>query len=72
MMADVNYDKATASAPWFSVGPDAQGSGQSLTSQRTALNEQTSGVAADLSSQNGDVATGLDSIITAINAKPSA
>lgn len=63
---------ATPSAPWFSVAQSPQNSGQSLTSQRTALNEQTTGVANDLGGQNDDVVTALGTITTALNAKPAA
>ncbi len=63
---------ATASTPWFAVTPGAEGTGQSITSQRTALNEQTTGVANDLGGQNDDFVTALDAITTALDAKPSA
>lgn len=71
-MADTDYSTATASTPFFAVTPSAQGTGQSLTTQRTALNEQVNGIAADLAGQNADIITGLDAIIAAINAKPAA
>ncbi len=69
-MADDNT--RTSSTPWFAVAPGAEGTGQSITAQRTALNEQTTGVANDLGGQNDDMTTALDAIIAAIAAKPSA
>jgi hypothetical protein len=63
---------ATQSTPWFAVTPGAEGTGQSITSQRTALNEQTTGVANDLGGQNDDVTTALGLITTALNNKPGA
>lgn len=69
-MADPSV--ATSSTPWFAVAQSPQTSGQSLTSQRTALNEQTTGVANDLGGQNDDVVAALGTITTALNAKPAA
>ena len=63
---------ATPSVPWFAVSPGAEGSGMSITNQRTALNEQINGVANDLSDQSDDTVTALNAILTAMNAKPSA
>ncbi len=71
-MADTDYDKATASAPFFTVGPGAEGQGLSTTTQFTALNEQTTGVADDLAGQNSDITTALDAITAALVAKPAA
>lgn len=71
-MPETDYSTASASSPWFAVTPSAQGTGQSITSQRTALNEQTNSVAADLSGNNTDVIAGLNAITTALNAKPAA
>ncbi len=69
-MADAST--ASPTTPWFAVAPGAEGTGQSITTQRTALNEQTTGVANDLGGQNDDVVTALDAITTALNAKPAA
>lgn len=68
-MADATT--ATASQPWFTVGPqDGAGQGLSLTTQRTALNEQTTGVANDLVGQSDDTTTALQAIADALNNKP--
>ncbi len=69
-MADAST--ASPSTPWFAVSPGAEGTGQSITTQRTALNEQTTGVANDLGGQNDDVVTALNAITTALNGKPAA
>lgn len=62
---------ATSSQPWF-VTAAGEGTGQSITAQRTALNEQTTGVANDLSGQNTSTTTALNAILTSLNNKPSA
>lgn len=69
-MADAST--TTASTPWFAVTPAAQGSGISVTNQDSSRNQQISGIANDLGGQNDDVVTAINSITTALNAKPSA
>lgn len=56
---------ATASAPWFTLGPNAQG--QNITSQRSALNQAVNGLASDLSTAQ----SALNALVAAINALPS-
>jgi hypothetical protein len=63
---------ATSSTPWFTTAPGTSASGISITPQRTALNEQTTGIANDLSSQSTSLLSSLASIVTNLNAKPAA
>ncbi len=69
-MADAST--ATQSTPWFAVTLDAQGSGLGTTNQDSSRNQQISGIANDLGGQNDDVVTAINSIATALNAKPAA
>lgn len=68
----VDASTATQSTPWFAVTPDAQGSGLGTTNQDSSRNQQISGIANDLGDQNDSVVTAINSIATALNAKPSA
>ncbi len=68
-MADAST--ASPSTPWFAVSPGAEGTGQSITTQRTALNEQTTGIANDLAGQGDDTTTALQAIVDALNGKPT-
>lgn len=61
--------QGTSAAPWFLAAGNAA---ISLTSQNSALNEQTNGVAADLTNQNSTLAAAVAAIVTALNAKPTA
>ena len=69
-MADAT--SSTPTTPWFAVAPGGEGTGQSITAQRTALNEQVNGVADDMSGTTSDLTTALNGITTAINNLPSA
>lgn len=58
---------ASASTPWFTVGPDGgRGQGLSITTQRTALNEQVTLVANDLPEQSTALLAALQTVIVAI------
>lgn len=77
-MADVDYNSATASTPWFAqqqtsdapTGAAAQGN--SITSERGILNRQVNALAGDLSDQGDATVTALNAIAAAIAAKPAA
>ena len=71
-MPEIDYANAASSAPWFTVASDAEGTGQSITTQRSALNQGVNGVANDLGDQNDDMTTALNAILAAIQARPSA
>lgn len=72
MADDVDYAAKSQSTPWFTQGEGTPGQGLDITSQRSALTQQVTGIAADLGGQSDDITAGLTAILAAINAKPSA
>lgn len=62
---------ASASTPWLTTGTATSGQTNTITSQRSALNQAVNGIANDLSSQNTSLITAINSIASAITAAAS-
>jgi len=62
---------ASPSTPWFTLGTATSGQANTITSQRSALNQAVNGVAADLSGQNTSLLTAINGVASAITALAS-